>query len=359
MPCSDGACLDECLPGFAFCVDACVDLGSDPAHCGSCGLACGAGYQCVAGACDSVCPSPEQLCENACVDVRSDPEHCGACGEACEQGFTCRAGACTAQGDPCDFTGLPFPILLTGGISVADISVDDDCTLYVGMQDSDDFSGVVYSIDGSTGAATRIADFPERVRGLAYRSQDGLLYGTSLDRLVAVGPDGSDPRQLDDSVAGQFLNGMTIAPPNWQPGAGFFVVAQSSGHVVIYDPIVPTPSTFVSTQSFLSDVEFDGQQLYIASYDTFEILQVTPSGVVSTFATLPCNPDGLAVEPGSRLFASCGDPGDIYAIDLDTAEVSWLGQVSLSSGWAPTGLLWQPGVLLVVEERVGLNALFL
>lgn len=351
--------MGECPQGLVLCGDVCADLTSDPANCGSCGLVCDAGFSCLGGGCESVCPPPELLCGNACIDVRTDPDNCGACDAVCEEGQVCRAGQCAAPGDDCDFTGLPFPIFLNGGISVADIAVDDDCNLYVGMQDGADFSGVVYSIDGSTGEARLIAEFPERVRGLVYRPEDGSLYGTSLDRLVSVRPDGSDPRVLDESVTGQFLNGMTIAPGNWQQGGGYFVVAQSTGDVVIYDPDSFVAETLVSTGNFFADVEFAGRQLFVASYETNEILKITPSGVVTTFVTLPCSPDGLTVEPGSRLFASCGDTGEIHAIDIDTAEASWLGQFSLSPGWAPAGLLWQPGVLLVIEESTGLNALFL
>lgn len=351
--CVGGLC---CYPPSVVCGNLCVDVISDPNHCGECGLACDAGQSCVRGRCESVCPSPEVLCGNACVDVRNDPSNCGFCDVVCEQGEACRAGRCVAPGDGCDFGGLAYPIYLNGGLSVSDITVDENCNLYVGMDDS---TGVIYSIDGSTGDVRLIAELRERIRGLVYRPEDGALYGTSLDRLVTLRPDGSELRVLDDSVAEQYLNGMTIAPGNWQPGNGYFVVAQSTGDVVIYNPDTLEAETFVSTSNRLSDVEFSGQQLYVASFDTSEILKITPSGVISTFATLPCGPDGLTVEPDSRLFASCGNTGGIYEIDIDTAEVSWLGQFALNSNWAPSGLLWQPGVLLVVEESSGLNALFL
>lgn len=357
-PCSGGLCLDECPEGSVWCGDVCVDIVTDSNNCGGCGIACGPGSQCSGSLCEAVCPLPQLLCDDACIDVRTDPENCGGCDSVCEEGLECRAGKCIERGSACDFTRLPFPLALNGGISVADITVDDACNLYVGMQVGD-FGGVVYSIDGSTGDVTRIADFSERVRGLVYRPEDGLLYGTSRDRLIAVAPDGSEPRVIEDSLTGEFLNGMTLAPSNWQHGEGYLVVAQSTGEVVIYDPDSPAPETLVSPGVFLSDVEFGARQLYVASYETNEILKITPSGVMNTFVTLPCSPDGLTLEPGSRLFASCGDTGEIYAIDLETAEASWLGQFTLSPGWAPAGLLWQPGVLLVVEETTGLNALFL
>jgi len=40
-----------CFDGYAACAGQCVDLGSNSAHCGACGLACAAGEACVGGLC--------------------------------------------------------------------------------------------------------------------------------------------------------------------------------------------------------------------------------------------------------------------------------------------------------------------
>jgi hypothetical protein len=45
------------------------------------------------------CAAPTTDCGGACVDVTSDPSHCGACGNACEPGATCAGGACTCALD--------------------------------------------------------------------------------------------------------------------------------------------------------------------------------------------------------------------------------------------------------------------
>lgn len=359
LSCSNGGCYYlECPVGYTLCGDECVDVLADPNNCGLCDSVCYPGYACEAGACVASCEFPEVWCGATCIDPETDPENCGGCGYACEEGLVCREGSCTDPRENCDFSTLGFPIELNGGIPVADITADEDCNLYVGMQNSGDFTGVVYKVDGVTGDVQVIADFPERVRGLVYRPQDGRLYGTSLDRLVSVGTDGADPVIFDESYTGEFLNGMALSPENWGEPDGYLVVAQSTGDVVIYEPDSPVPEVFVSLGTFISDVEFSGQQLYVAAHDDQQILKITPSGAVSTLVTLDCEPDGLAVEPGVRLFASCPEYSLIYAIDLETGEYTWVAGASLSPGWAPSGLLWQNDVLFVVEDTTGLNAVF-
>jgi hypothetical protein len=85
---------------------ACVDLLSDPANCGACGLACGPAVACQQGLClGSVCNADRHgaycgttasqiCCGAACADVSSDSENCGACGRACAAGTTCTGGVC-------------------------------------------------------------------------------------------------------------------------------------------------------------------------------------------------------------------------------------------------------------------------
>jgi hypothetical protein len=49
--CSDGECVLSCSLPLAACMDRCVDLQTEPKHCGRCGNDCGPMGSCVTGAC--------------------------------------------------------------------------------------------------------------------------------------------------------------------------------------------------------------------------------------------------------------------------------------------------------------------
>jgi hypothetical protein len=69
-----------------------VDLGSDEANCGGCGITCSAGYPvCRDGSCE--CADGWVDCDE-CRDTRSDPHACGACDTSCAPGVACVEGAC-------------------------------------------------------------------------------------------------------------------------------------------------------------------------------------------------------------------------------------------------------------------------
>ncbi|MAC25698.1 MAG: hypothetical protein CMH59_04345, partial [Myxococcales bacterium] len=68
-----------CPTGQVECSGECVDVGSDPDHCGACGTSCGAGEVCSEGSCGLSCGgATPTLCGDRCVDTTSDRNHCGA-----------------------------------------------------------------------------------------------------------------------------------------------------------------------------------------------------------------------------------------------------------------------------------------
>ena len=86
-----------CGSGRALCNGMCVDVSSDPANCGACGMTCGVGSVCAAGVCATSC-GPRVLCNGACVDLTTDPTNCGQCGNLCAGGTVCTAGRCGCLG---------------------------------------------------------------------------------------------------------------------------------------------------------------------------------------------------------------------------------------------------------------------
>ncbi len=123
--CAAGLCkISTCNPGFADCdllvATGCeISLGSDVAHCGSCGTACpvppNASPTCTGGACGFTCNAGFADCDgapaNGCeVNLQNDPTHCGACPNVCNlanasqacNGGVCTIGACNAGFANCD-----------------------------------------------------------------------------------------------------------------------------------------------------------------------------------------------------------------------------------------------------------------
>jgi len=98
-----GAAEQTCDSGLTLCGTVCVDLATDPANCGDCGVSCPAGQFCSNGACATTCAEGLTVCGQSCVDLTSSVLHCGACDEPCQGGQECVNGACV--GEP---TGNPL-----------------------------------------------------------------------------------------------------------------------------------------------------------------------------------------------------------------------------------------------------------
>ena len=119
--CQDGECIvaggGGCKDGsLTYCgeVAGCVDLNIDPAHCGDCGVACAAGEICQSRACTATTTeAPPALdcaaqgltdCGGECVNVQTNPNHCGNCGGICPSG-QCIGGICLEVGEPGQLRG--------------------------------------------------------------------------------------------------------------------------------------------------------------------------------------------------------------------------------------------------------------
>ena len=97
----------SCSAGEAQCPKGCASLQTDVNNCGSCGYACPLGppetsVACSAGQCVATCNAPLMNCSfnqtPNCIDVTSDPDHCGSCNNECPGGAggqaSCTLGSC-------------------------------------------------------------------------------------------------------------------------------------------------------------------------------------------------------------------------------------------------------------------------
>ena len=103
--CGGGHC-GACKPPMFVCNGVCVDTSHDPNNCGSCGSACTNGF-CQSGVCVCECTPPQTCCmvpsgpacgvfSSECIDLQSDPQHCGTCmTNICPAGHTCTFGVCS------------------------------------------------------------------------------------------------------------------------------------------------------------------------------------------------------------------------------------------------------------------------
>lgn len=104
MATTGGSTSAVCDLGLKRCGPECVDVTSNPLHCGDCGKPCAASErECVDGAC--TCPAETHaVCDEICVDLRSDLANCGTCGRICPADRICSDGACVC--DPTQGTTL-------------------------------------------------------------------------------------------------------------------------------------------------------------------------------------------------------------------------------------------------------------
>jgi len=99
-----------CARDLVQCSGACVDLRSDPRHCGSCFAACAPDQVCgpvasnlengifAPSTCQATCPLidgyPATHCSGGCIYFGGSSAHCGACDASCPLGTHCNGGLC-------------------------------------------------------------------------------------------------------------------------------------------------------------------------------------------------------------------------------------------------------------------------
>ncbi len=251
----------------------------------------------------------------------------------------------------CDWTGTVFPQAYSDGSSIGDMTFDAACNLYFVTN-----SNSVYKVAHNTQNLSTLCSFTgTSLRGIVFNPADGLLYvgrndasgsGTDAD-LYSITLAGTETL-LANSSSNQWINGITIAPAGWGSYGGQIILAHRNGSVYAFDPQNPALATVGTTSEEVSDVAFDGQTLYMAVYDAKQIQTMSPTGTVASFANTSCSPDGLAIDPSSRVFFACGSTNDVYTLTIPSATPSLYTTVNLSAGWAPSGMIYDGFDTLIV-----------
>ena len=107
MVCNMGTCSSGGCGMLTQCGASCVDTHTDVNHCGMCNNPC-VGTPCTAGKCE--CPVGQMSCGGKCIDTLSDANNCGACGTQCAVGQSCTDGKCACGMSSVSFAGAIQPI---------------------------------------------------------------------------------------------------------------------------------------------------------------------------------------------------------------------------------------------------------
>ncbi len=93
------------ISGQLCCGEQCIDVKSNPDHCGKCNNKCTSGV-CTDGVCGGTCTGEnKKACGGKCVDVSSDNNNCGSCGHVCGDHMTCNDKTCECMNDYKDCDG--------------------------------------------------------------------------------------------------------------------------------------------------------------------------------------------------------------------------------------------------------------
>ncbi|MDI1445610.1 kelch repeat-containing protein [Polyangium sp. 6x1] len=123
-------CSGTCSASEACCDGTCADLATSVEHCGTCGLACGAGerccgamgcaaccetpdcptdHECIGNTCVLQCSGQTEPCGDVCATLDTNPQHCGACFKDCLAGHMCASGVCQPGWVPMSMTNALSP----------------------------------------------------------------------------------------------------------------------------------------------------------------------------------------------------------------------------------------------------------
>jgi hypothetical protein len=308
-----GAEAGPCLSPNVMCGDACVDLTTDPKHCGACD------HDCLGAACAA------SLCAPATIDPSAVPFYALACDGTTlyytRQGEVCAApttGAALDGGDPCAKL-LSIP-------GTANLALDGPDLYVAGVHD-------IWHVRVDGGAGLGLDHDPSTTFPGVAAHGGAAFYPTQSGEVRSVGPAGGGHLVIAD--AGTALAGGIAADDAYvyffsYDTGGPLVVPRSGGPVVTPGALTPRVGSAVVADGYLYFADADGpiKRLALVDGGGFEIL-VLAGGKY---------PRSLVVAPPYLYWLAKGDDltanGRLYRRSLATPDAIVLA-VDLDN---PTGL---------------------
>jgi hypothetical protein len=304
-----------CEGGRVYCSGTCVDLMSDPAHCGACSTPCNASHAtatCSGGSCAVTCSKDWGDCNgdvnDACeTNLATTVAHCGACNKDCSSTngtASCASGLCkiACAGAFADCDGMAE----TG----CEVNTDAD-KKNCGSCGHDCLGG-----DCAGGKCQPIELANGQTSAAAIRVDAAGVYWSiavaSTGKIMKVALSGGTPVILADNQ--DFPNGICLAN-----GAVYWAVWLAGGAIMS----VPTGGGTVTTIKGASglqliDVAIHGGNAYTIAVEGLVLKVVAvPAGATTQLASGQNGPAGVVANANGVFWSNSGSAGGIMRAPID------------------------------------------
>jgi DNA-binding beta-propeller fold protein YncE len=223
------------------------------------------------------------------------------------------------------------------------MTFDAQCNLYWSAD-----GGEVFRVAKGSNQVTTVHDIGSLARGLVFNPADNKLYVGAQGNVYSMTTTGQNVQMV--AAIGSYVNGMEMVPAGWGSFGGQLAIAHHSGKVYRLPTSGGSAVVVGTTSGQLSDLVFDGLNLYVANYSSKTIQKLSPNGTFTVQVTMPCNPDGVAVQENKELYVACGSTNKLYKVPLPNGSPTLIASPKMNGGWAPAGLIFDGLNDIVVME---------
>ena len=275
---------------------------------------CDHGMVCSSGGC--ACPKAQNTCSNACVDLQTDSANCGTCGHACAD--KCGGGHCFRA-----LADVP-----TASTSAVNLAADASYVYFTRANE-----GTVSRVPRKGGAVVGLASSQDNPRSIAvdatnvYWANESSTSGAGSVMKRALSGGNPTPLATDEpSPAFVAVDANNVYWSNFQPPT-FMSVPIAGG----------TKTQFPMGDELSNSVQFsvDGSNLYWAGWSDKGGVWSTPldgGGPIKPLVTLDANPGNAVVFGSDVYFLSAGRGTTATVKKVPTTGGAATDVVALSGG---------------------------